>query len=334
MALPVLVIISWNANCSALLGLGLNSQLWYLASKYSSTELREYRRLIYSYCILNVIILSLQVLTQPLFLINNEGTAYLFLTGIAAGFESIQWRLILLGAYTFFLFLSLLGSALQFVDRYLLICRQISRCLYRLVLMILLALFLLCLCIILDVSNLPAQPQLSVADVLGANFSQLLAQSHYDWSWPSIGMESHVDNAVTRNCLMLLVCFLLICYLVIVFCYARIRAFIKANLMDKAGHSKRDMIRQISLNMILQATLPLTCICLYALCLSLILARVYSVQLLQFEMLAFVPSFWLPAFSPLAAMLTIRDYRTALVENVLCAKKGPVGINSNGGAAI
>jgi hypothetical protein len=65
MALPILTLIYWNAYCTFLLGIILNALLVYLAKKYSTAELKDYRCLIYYICLLNSLILTFHAALEP-----------------------------------------------------------------------------------------------------------------------------------------------------------------------------------------------------------------------------------------------------------------------------
>jgi hypothetical protein len=63
----LLQLYAWNCYGSLAIGLALNFLLVFVAKKCHSSGLREYRRVVFRFCLLNNFALVLQALTQPVF---------------------------------------------------------------------------------------------------------------------------------------------------------------------------------------------------------------------------------------------------------------------------
>jgi hypothetical protein len=66
MELPLLLqLYAWNCYGSCVIGLTLNFLLLFVAKKCPSSGLKEYRRVVFYFCFLNICMLILQAINQP-----------------------------------------------------------------------------------------------------------------------------------------------------------------------------------------------------------------------------------------------------------------------------
>jgi hypothetical protein len=61
----LLQLYAWNCYGSLAIGLPLNFLLLFVAKNCPTRELREYRRVVYYFSFLNILLLILQALNQP-----------------------------------------------------------------------------------------------------------------------------------------------------------------------------------------------------------------------------------------------------------------------------
>jgi hypothetical protein len=61
----LLQLYAWNSYGSLAIGLALNLLLFFVAKKCHTRGLREYRRVVYYFGVLNILLLIFQALNQP-----------------------------------------------------------------------------------------------------------------------------------------------------------------------------------------------------------------------------------------------------------------------------
>uniref|UniRef100_A0A1I8BFG1 7TM_GPCR_Srx domain-containing protein n=1 Tax=Meloidogyne hapla TaxID=6305 RepID=A0A1I8BFG1_MELHA len=123
MVQPITLALIINTYLTFTIGILLNFLLYFLAKKYSTNDLKEYFRItVYHICWHLLQIIS-QTLGQPLFYIASDNNAYVFLHGPARWIPSVTLQHLILLVYLCTLGCSTTSMSLQFVDRYLVICK-------------------------------------------------------------------------------------------------------------------------------------------------------------------------------------------------------------------
>jgi hypothetical protein len=72
----ILQLYAWNCYGSLAIGLALNFLLLFVAKKCPSSTLREYRRVVFYFSLLNIILLIFQVLNQPVIIFCLKNLIY------------------------------------------------------------------------------------------------------------------------------------------------------------------------------------------------------------------------------------------------------------------
>jgi hypothetical protein len=72
----LLQLYAWNCYGSLAIGLALNFLLLFVAKKCPSSTLREYRRVVFYFSLLNIILLIFQVLNQPVIIFCLKNLIY------------------------------------------------------------------------------------------------------------------------------------------------------------------------------------------------------------------------------------------------------------------
>jgi hypothetical protein len=69
MELPLLLqVYAWHCYGCLSIGLALNFLLLFVAKKCASAGLRGYRRVVFHFCVLNIVSLIIQAINQPVYL--------------------------------------------------------------------------------------------------------------------------------------------------------------------------------------------------------------------------------------------------------------------------
>jgi hypothetical protein len=146
MELPLLLqLYAWNCYGSLAIGLAMNFLLLFVAKKCPSSYLREYRRVVFYFSFMNILFLIVQALNQTvkflkfnicidkiysnfqLILNASNNFMYMMLSGPIAQIPSFAVLITMDIAYFILVNQIMAGLAMQFVERYLVICRCFFR---------------------------------------------------------------------------------------------------------------------------------------------------------------------------------------------------------------
>uniref|UniRef100_A0A914HSS7 Gustatory receptor n=1 Tax=Globodera rostochiensis TaxID=31243 RepID=A0A914HSS7_GLORO len=304
MSLPIRLIISLSAYSSFIFGTLFNSILLFLAKRHSTGELKSYRWVLFYFGLLNYTLLGIQTVGQQMFFMTKSQVSYNFVLGLAARLPSIYWYV---GIYCLYVYCATLHGAslaIQIFDRYFVICRSDNKKQRRYFVWMAIALFF-------DDKR---------------TTTQLLGDDDIFSEQDNGQMAFFLETSTKQNILVCIfytctICGSVLMYCAIIFCIYRLRTLIYENMLRVSNIRSNEMMKQILNNMLIQAFVPFYCVSIGLLCILFQLIGNYSSVLLQLEMLAFVPLHWLPVLNPLVTVLTIQDYRTALVTILKCGRK-------------
>ncbi|KAF7633465.1 hypothetical protein Mgra_00007154 [Meloidogyne graminicola] len=314
----ILLIVIINTYLTFILGILFNFLLYYLAKKYSTNDLKEFYCITIYHISWHLLQTIFQTLGEPFFFVASDNNAYIFLYGPARWIPSIIIQNFILVIYLCILGCSTTSMALQFIDRYLVICKNHTNHFRRYLIMGLIVLINALLIIIVNISSLPAMNfQLTLSpfvkicgllfDIQDPNFLQnlkIIWSSDYD---------NFMQKVITFN-------------ITTIFCYKRIKYFLLKNLNGNWSTLSNEAMQQVLRNMLLQAILALLASVSILLLIILTISGVFSLNLLPFELLIFLPSQWVPVLNPLVTIITVHKYRTGFYKII---KLKSVQENSN-----
>nr|CAD2141431.1 unnamed protein product [Meloidogyne enterolobii] len=308
-AITLAVII--NAYLTFSLGILFNFLLYYLAKKHSTNDLKEYFRItVYHICWHLLQIIS-QTIGQPLFFIASDNNAYVFLHGPGRWIPSIPLQLLVLVVYLCTLGCSTTSISLQFIDRYLVICRNHSNHFRRYSIMGFIVLLNALVIIIVNICSLPSvnyqltlQKFVKICGILFGNAQnvEFLQSIRIIWS-------SDYDNLIQKAFLGLMIISVVFFNIAIIFCYKKIKSFLIKNLKGSWSSLSCEALNQVLRNMLLQAILAALTSLSMLIFVTLAVSGIFSVIILPFELLLFLPSQWLPVLNPLITIITVHKYR-------------------------
>jgi hypothetical protein len=110
-----------NSLSCTILGTVLNLLLIWLIQKRTVKEMRVYSRILLQTCIADLVFLAVNELTQPIFII--DGAEAIGLLNGPLGRASTPWNFAGFTLWLFNFYFSIFGICVQFIYRYLTLCR-------------------------------------------------------------------------------------------------------------------------------------------------------------------------------------------------------------------
>ncbi|KAL3075236.1 hypothetical protein niasHS_014965 [Heterodera schachtii] len=324
----------WNAFVCLLLGFCFNSVLIWLLLFRSTKEMRSYSRILLQTAVVDLLLSLANALVQPVpfefvslflfplircfsifFIHENAGIFYLNGPWMPL-ISSASVRFLLLVLWILLIDFSVHGLCVQFYVRYLQIVREIKISLLRYAfLLLLLLLFDLVLCVLFFHAASKSQSDV----IYNEQIAQLLSVPTSPAIFVTVNAVSSDTGHVTSLYGLLLGAF---CYSVIFVSAHRTMKTVKANALSGKTWGQQqivDMNKQITRSLIVMATMPLALNFVHiAFAVS---AVVYSksgdeggapLAMLYVEMLALLPSYWLPVLNPLGTVFTVKPFWRAV----------------------
>ncbi|KAF7636793.1 hypothetical protein Mgra_00003739 [Meloidogyne graminicola] len=292
------------------IGVTLNSILIWLIIKKSPKEMRVFSHILLQTCFADLIMLTINVLTQPIYT-SDEGIGIVLLNGPVHNLNSLPQNLMLFIWDNCFFF-SFFGFAAQFVYRYLIVNRNIN--------VTSIQYFITLFCVLLPMD-------FAFASLLYATgfpqtgqdkcCSNLIILQILEWDNNPVDKFQLAQRAGSFYSIAWLVVtfFITAAYSIIFFCAFTIRKFIKEHIKNTKTRVC-EINDQLNLNMIIQSLLPLlTIIPVWVTLISSIgntsISNADS-TILEITMLIRLPIHWIAVLNPIVTILTVKHYKSAV----------------------
>ncbi|KAI1706123.1 serpentine type 7TM GPCR chemoreceptor srd domain-containing protein [Ditylenchus destructor] len=297
-----------EVNCwlCAILGIFFNSLLIWMIVYRSVAEIRPYSRILLQTCVIDIYTVVTMIVVQPVFVIVS-GWNVLYENG-SARFLPLPYNVILFLLWHFGYYFSIVSNALQFLYRYLILCREMKISALRYLLMLLTASIpvFVYLWILYNVTY--PDPSRPIASLTAQIFSDINESVEIMMLAYSNTLSVYLFCLYTGT-------FNVACYAVIIICGIKIRKFIVRAAQEQQLSSRAVMYnRQISVTLALQAILPCvgSSISMMAVLASAMVGKASSVYIMPFVIL---PIHWITVLNPVITIITMGSYRRVVFRS-------------------
>ncbi|KAI1700569.1 serpentine type 7TM GPCR chemoreceptor str domain-containing protein [Ditylenchus destructor] len=312
------------------LGAVLNALLIWLIIKKTSGEMRHFKSILLQTSLLDVCMLVASVLVQPIFIM-LQGSVILLQNGPLRALP-MPLNFIVAEAWTFGYYFSIIANVVQFIHRYLVVCHNAKMTpQHHFSMLFVGAIVVLVHNYLIYYAMYPGyKMKVSIVDAVEGYFSDpkhrddnstsiVITMAGYPAGWHC------VIHCIYHSILEVLI------YVIILFCALRIKNFVKkaaytgmergtaatAPLQQQSRHV-RDVNRQLTYTLMMQAVLPLGAVFIGAVCTYMCLSAYFDGSLMSFYFIAYttVPVLWIPVLNPLITLLVVKQYRRFLFKYV------------------
>uniref|UniRef100_A0A914HXN1 G protein-coupled receptor n=1 Tax=Globodera rostochiensis TaxID=31243 RepID=A0A914HXN1_GLORO len=285
-----------------LVGVPLNLLLIWLLLRRTSKEMRVYSQILVQTCVVDLLVLVLGELVQPVFFVDN-GIGHDLMAGPLQIVPNPANHIVFMLWFGLFYF-STEGLAVQFVFRYLTICRKMPmNTLKYFALLTVALLFETVVALALTLSSYPGAQHQQIDDpkvllALGTQRKLTLA------------LRSDSSDPFVVECFLLLFLSDTFIYATILICAVKIHSFLKRQFVEYKLSKWSELNGQITKTLLVQSFLPSVPLLM---CTFGVAATIFALPsgnfLISAEMLITAPLCWLPLANPLVTILTVKHYR-------------------------
>ncbi|KAI1712911.1 serpentine type 7TM GPCR chemoreceptor srd domain-containing protein [Ditylenchus destructor] len=297
-----------NSAACLIIGGVLNILLICLIRRKTSKEMTVYSRILLQTCIIDLYVLLIGYLLQPIFFVNEGNSSHTWNGPIRSLFHPSEFiHFALFCAWIVGGFLSSASMTMQFVFRYLLLCRNItiSHFVYMLLIIVPGAFCVVWMNLIFDVTSGNSPPTMKIYN--DSNFYYLLRESVEE----EYVVASLSDQKGSLTCIIGCMIMNAVFYLIIIASALRMKMFVRKQKESMNAEKLKKMEQQMTYILATQAFMPSIQLAVHTFTLTCYV--IFTKSSAYFLMYLSVPVYWLPVFNPLATMLIIRNYRNFIL---------------------
>ncbi|CAK5083575.1 unnamed protein product [Meloidogyne enterolobii] len=274
--------------------------------------MRVYAKIILQTSFCDLALLIFGHLVQPIIFV-ADGIAIVIENGIVNNWER-PWNILI---YDFWFFISLfvsVGVAVQFIYRYLILCRdiEIKTGGYFLILTI----AAIAEGVLLSFFYWIGYPSYE-AKIENEQILRILGEAINNNTKMSLRPTLYGNRSDIRWVIWLACFFLygIFCYLIIWFCFSKIVDYIRKNLKQSSTCPRvNELNRQMTMNMAIQASIPVLDILVFMFVTFASIVDATSDWFICLTMLMGPIINWIPVLNPLATIITVAPYRRTLIK--------------------
>ncbi|KAL3101963.1 hypothetical protein niasHS_003372 [Heterodera schachtii] len=304
-----------NSLFCLLFGVPLNSLLIWLLLRRTSNEMRAFSQLLVQTCVVDLLVLVLAALVLPVFFVEN-GIGFDVMAGPLQSLPNPANHFVFMLWFGLFYF-SIEGIAVQFIYRYLTICRKVPMDIPKYFGLLSVALlFEFSVAAALSISCYPSTdaqlqrfcyPKNSVLALTPGK--QRDGGGRHKLPLPLALRCDPSDPFVAGSFLFLLFSDIFL-YATIIICALKIHAYLRRQFVEYKLSKWSELNGQITKTLLIQSLLPSVPLLMCTLGISATLfAPSAGTLLISAEMLITVPLCWLPVANPLVTIATVKHFR-------------------------
>ncbi|KAH7703164.1 7TM GPCR protein [Aphelenchoides avenae] len=297
-------MVSWM---SFGMGLLLNAFLILLIRKRSVKEMKRYNIMLLQTCVLDIYALVVSAIVQPIYIM-LEGSNVMLMNGPFRGVPQ-PWSFFLVEMWIFGYYFSVVSIVVQFVYRYLILCKGLTVSTRTYFTMVVIGGFLVLgyngMLYFAMYNNRYRQ----LSDSLLADF-----HAFFDGGRAEPAVISMIGIPDTYKCLV--ICFYtfgmeFFCYATIIFCSISIKKSLDVAMSKAENERMNEINREVTTTLAIQATLPLVALVIGVFCIltctsSKIIETYMSFYFISYLTIA-VPT--VPVLNPLITIMVIKPFR-------------------------
>ncbi|KAL3110039.1 hypothetical protein niasHT_015642 [Heterodera trifolii] len=305
-----------NSLFCLLFGVPLNSLLIWLLLRRTSNEMRAFSQLLVQTCVVDLLVLILAALVLPVFFVEN-GIGFDVMAGPLQSLPNPANHFVFMLWFGIFYF-SIEGIAVQFIYRYLTICRKVPMDISKYFGLLSVALlFEFSVAAALSISCYPSTdtqlqrigyPKNSVLALTPAGEQRDGGGRH---KLPlALALRCDPSDPFVAGSFLFLLFSDIFLYATIITCALKIHAYLRRQFVEYKLSKWSELNGQITKTLLIQSLLPSVPLLMCALGISAtLLAPSAGTLLISAEMLITAPLCWLPVANPLVTIGTVKHFR-------------------------
>uniref|UniRef100_A0A914H4L7 Gustatory receptor n=1 Tax=Globodera rostochiensis TaxID=31243 RepID=A0A914H4L7_GLORO len=301
------------------LGILFNGIMIRLIVRHTPKPMRIYSKILLQTCLTDLLLLIVVFLFQPYNFITDKGETEAIVYGLITfkGVENRIWNLLAFVCWVFLVYVSMFGYVSQFIFRYIVLVRDINVSTFKYFLLLcLMLLFPFAYCVNLFICYYPPAEHAimddsSVAQMLGIDLSEQIVLAGYSFNDPrqTFGLYYVITVCTLAYFIMFTLAFLI---------QKLLENRTKMGASSETAKKMNEMNKQISRNLIVQASMPLI---IYLSVLFLVALLLFKIDtngwnwLQYYNLFSTIPMYLPSALNPIISICIIHYYRHAIISD-------------------